>query len=78
MLCVAYATITNTTAEITAGIAVSNPAYSAGKVKKKMNLIIEPTSIAVIAAGIFAFFQNNPNVSGANAPANMMSNAKIR
>ena len=31
-----------------------------------------------IAAGMFAFFQNNPNVRGANAPANTISNAKIR
>ena len=65
------------------GIIVSNPAcgnsvISSGIIKKKDNRISEPAISDTTAAGMFAFFQNNPNVRGANAPAKTMSNAKIR
>ena len=57
---------------------VSSPTRSSGMAKKRYSLRNEPTRRAATAAGMFDFFQNRPNVSGASAPANMMSNASTR
>ena len=60
------------------GMKVSRPARSSGNEKKKYSRRNEPTRREAIAAGMFAFFQNRPNVRGASAPANTISNARIR
>ena len=68
----------NTTNETTGGIMVSSPAHSAGMVKKNDNRRNDAIKRDATAAGMFAFFQNSPRVSGAKAPANMMSKASTR
>ena len=71
-------TPTNTINETIGGIIVSNPHHSSGIVQKNCNRNTDPISNAAIVAGIFAFFQKSPNVNGTNAPANIISNAKMR
>ena len=68
----------NTPNEAIGGMSVSNPAYCIGVIKYITNLRAEPNIKEANAAGRLDFFQNNPNVRGAHAPAKTMSNASIR